>query len=201
MSEKTSIFGADNPFQLIRSWMAEAEVSEPNDPNAISLATVDENGMPNVRVVLLKEIEESSFVFYTNYRSVKGQELEASGKAAFNLYWKTLGRQIRVRGIISKEDTNQADRYFASRDLGSRWGAWASQQSQPLKDRATLMAQVEDVRERFGENVPRPSHWGGYRLTPHEIEFWQAGDSRLHDREVWKQLAGDNFWEAKRLSP
>ncbi|SPJ22460.1 pyridoxamine 5'-phosphate oxidase [Palleronia abyssalis] len=201
MTSTTSIFGANDPFDLIRAWLSEAEISEANDPNAISLATVDPDGMPNVRIVLLKEIEEDAFVFYTNYDSTKGVELTQSGKAAFALHWKSLRRQVRVRGSVRREDGPQADAYYASRDLGSRLGAWASRQSRPLKDRATLEAQVEQMRDRFGDAPPRPPFWGGFRLTPVSIEFWQDGAHRLHDREIWTHSGGSREWDVKRLSP
>ena len=200
MSDRNGLFAGDDPFQLARDWLAEAEASEPNDPNAIALSTVDAQGLPNARMVLLKEIEADAFVFYTNYGSTKAEELENSGKAAFVMHWKSLRRQIRVRGTVRREDGPKADAYFASRSLKSRLGAWASRQSQPLASRGALMAEVARITARFGTNPPRPPFWGGYRLTPSEIEFWADGAFRLHDRFRWNSTeAGD--WQVERLSP
>lgn len=199
--DRSGIFAGSDPFALARSWLAEAEVSEPNDPNAIALATVDDQGMPNVRMVLLKEIEADAFVFYTNYNSKKGQEIEASGKAAFVLHWKSLRRQIRVRGIVTKEDGPQADAYFASRSLKSRIGAWASQQSQPLSSREALMAEAAKQALTKGPNPPRPPFWGGFRLRPVEIEFWADGAFRLHDRFRWHRAESSHDWTVTRLNP
>jgi len=201
MGDRGGIFAGDDPFVIARRWLNEAEASEPNDANAMALASVDRDGMPNVRMVLLKEIEPAAFVFFTNYESRKAQELDASGKAAFVLHWKSLRRQIRVRGLISREDGEMADDYFASRSLKSRLGAWASQQSRPLASRAALMAEVARVTARFGANPPRPPFWGGYRLIPTEIEFWADGPFRLHDRFEWRRPTPDGNWEILRLSP
>ncbi|MFV0334103.1 MAG: pyridoxamine 5'-phosphate oxidase [Tropicimonas sp.] len=200
MSDRSGIFAGDDPFELARRWLAEAEGSEPNDPNAIALATVDGDGLPNVRMVLLKEIELDAFVFYTNYESAKAAELDGAGKAAFVMHWKSLRRQIRVRGAVTREDGPQADAYFASRSLKSRLGAWASQQSRPLESRTALMAGVARVTARFGTNPPRPPFWGGYRLRPVEIEFWADGAFRLHDRFRWRS-DGAGGWSVQRLSP
>ena len=176
-------------------------MAEPNDPNAIALATVDAAGMPNVRMVLLKEIGSDGFVFYTNYDSAKGMEIAASGTAAFVMHWKSLRRQIRVRGHVSREDGPQADAYFASRSLPSRLGAWASQQSRPLKSRAALMAVVAKITATKGPMPPRPPFWGGFRITPVEIEFWADGDFRLHDRFRWTRGAIGEEWQIVRLNP
>lgn len=197
----SSIFGATDPFTLFADWLAEAGDTEPNDPNAIALATVDATGMPNVRVVLLKEVEADAFVFYTNYHSAKGREIAATGKAAFVIHWKSLRRQVRVRGTVSREEGGKADAYYASRALGSRLGAWASRQSQPLADRDTLFRSVESARARFADDPPRPPFWGGFRLVPQEMEFWADGPFRLHDREVWRKSVLDTRWHAQRLSP
>lgn len=199
--ERDGIFAGDDPIAIARRWLEEAGETEPNDPNAMALATVDADGLPNVRIVLLKEIEADAFVFYTNYESAKGQELHASGQAAFVLHWKTLRRQVRVRGAVTREDGAQADAYYASRALESRLGAWASDQSRPLESRGALMAKVEDARARFGENPPRPPHWGGFRITPVEIELWSDGDYRLHDRFRWTRPQTDRRWEVTRLNP
>lgn len=201
MTGRSGKFAGDDPFVLARSWLAEAEASEPNDPNAIALSTVDGDGLPNVRMVLLKDIEPDAFVFYTNYESQKAQELDGAGKAAFVLHWKSLRRQIRVRGMIEREDGPVADEYYASRSLPSRLGAWASQQSRPLKSRAALMAEVARVTATKGINPDRPPFWGGYRLTPVEIEFWADGDHRLHDRFQWRRKTADAAWDVVRLNP
>ena len=198
--DRDGIFAGDDPFALARAWLAEAETSEPNDPNAVALATVDGQGMPNVRMVLLKEIENAAFVFYTNYASAKGREIEASGRAAFVMHWKSLRRQIRVRGMTAREEGAQADAYYASRSLKSRLGAWASRQSQPLGSRAALMEQVAAVSAREGSDPARPPFWGGIRITPVEIEFWADGEARLHDRFRFTQ-GEDGAWAALRLQP
>ena len=152
-------------------------------------------------MVLLKDIEAQSFVFYTNYESRKGRELDSAGKAAFVMHWKSLRRQVRVRGTVRREDGPRADAYYASRSLKSRLGAWASRQSQPLASRATLMAEVAKVTARHGTNPPRPPFWGGFRLTPVEIEFWADGAFRLHDRFVWRRSGPGEKWDIQRLNP
>lgn len=201
MSDRSGLFAGDDPFVIARRWLQEAEAEEPNDPNAIALATVDETGMPNTRMVLLKEIEDAAFVFYTNYGSAKARELDGAGKAAFVMHWKSLRRQVRVRGHVSREDGPLADAYYASRSLKSRLGAWASHQSQPLSGRPALMAEVARVTARLGPNPPRPEFWGGYRVVPVEIEFWADGAFRLHDRFVWRRTDATAGWEICRLSP
>ena len=207
MSERSGIFAGDDPFEIARAWMAEAEPKELNDPNAIALATVGPDGMPNVRMVLLKDVEvrgaaEGAFVFYTNYGSAKAREIEASGKAAFVLHWKSLRRQIRVRGFTEREDGPQADDYYASRSLKSRLGAWASVQSAPLESRTALMAEVAKVTARHGTDPKRPPFWGGIRIRPVEIEFWADGAFRLHDRFRWtRPEVGASEWDVVRLSP
>jgi pyridoxamine 5'-phosphate oxidase len=199
--DRTGIFAGDDPFAIAKAWMAEAEASEVDDPNAIALATVDADGLPNVRMVLLKEIEAAAFVFYTNYSSAKGRELEAAGKAAFVCHWKSLRRQIRVRGLITREDGPQADAYYASRGLQSRLGAWASRQSEPLSSRTALVAEVAKVTLTQGTNPKRPPFWGGFRLVPLEVEFWADGAFRLHDRFKWSRQAIDQEWKIDRLNP
>jgi pyridoxamine 5'-phosphate oxidase len=205
MSGREGIFAGDDPFVLARSWLAEAEASEPNDPNAIALATVDDAGLPNVRMVLLKEIEADAFVFYTNYDSAKGQEIAASGKVAFVMHWKSLRRQIRVRGLTEREEGPQADAYYSSRSLQSRLGAWASQQSRPLSSRAALVAEVAKLGLTHGANPSRPPFWGGIRIRPVEIEFWADGAFRLHDRFRWTRAGHGNCqsqeWSVTRLNP
>lgn len=200
-SKRPTIMQGDDPFEIARRWLCEAEQSEPNDPNAIALSTVDAAGLPNVRMVLLKEIEPDAFVFYTNYDSAKGREIAASGKAAFVLHWKSLRRQIRVRGTVSREDGPVADAYYHSRALQSRIGAWASHQSRPLASRAALMAEVARQGARHGTNPPRPPFWGGFRIHPSEIEFWSDGTFRLHDRFVWRIQQGSAAWDVQRLAP
>lgn len=207
MAYRTGIFAGDDPFAIAQDWLHEAEASEPNDPNAIALATVDAFGLPNVRMVLLKEIEPRSapsggaFVFYTNYGSVKAQEIETAGKAAFVLHWKSLRRQIRVRGICAREEGPQADAYYASRSLKSRLGAWASRQSEPLASRGALMAEVARVTASHGTAPTRPPFWGGIRLMPLEIEFWADGAFRLHDRFRWRRGNLGDGWQIDRLNP
>jgi len=201
MMDRSGIFAGDDPFAIARNWLAAAEGKEPNDPNAIALATVDADGMPNVRMVLLKEIEAQAFVFYTNYTSAKGREIEAAGKVAFVLHWKSLRRQIRVRGLTTREEGPKADAYFASRDLRSRLGAWASQQSQPLDSRAALLAEVARITATKGPTPPRPPFWGGIRIRPLEIEFWADGAFRLHDRFRWQRADVNDVWQIERLNP
>lgn len=201
MSDRSGQFAGDDPFVLARTWLAEGEDTEINDANAIALATVDHNGLPNVRMVLLKEIEDAAFVFYTNYESRKAQELDQAGKAAFVMHHKSKTRQIRVRGLVTKEDGPQADAYYKSRSLKSRLGAWASAQSQPLASRASLMAEVAKVTAKHGTDPERPPHWGGYRITPLEMEFWADGAFRLHDRFRWSRETLDADWKVERLCP
>lgn len=203
---RTGKFAGEDPFAIASAWLAEAEKSEPNDPSAMALATVDKTGLPNVRMVLLKEIEPGStggaFVFYTNYESAKGEELAANAKAALVLHWKSLRRQVRVRGIVERVEGAQADAYFNSRALQSRLGAIASKQSRPLRSRTALMAEVAKVAAKYKTNPPRPAHWGGFRIRPVEIEFWADGDFRLHDRFRWTR--GDAIgtdWRVARLNP
>ena len=199
--DRSGIFAGDDPFVIAQRWLTEATASEINDPNAIALSTVDAEGMPNARMVLLKDIEPDAFVFYTNYTSKKAQEIEASGKVAFVMHWKSLRRQIRVRGTVAREEGAAADAYYASRSLKSRLGAWASAQSQPLSSRTALMAEVAKVTAIHGINPKRPPFWGGFRVQPSEIEFWADGDFRLHDRFRWTRATGEKAWEINRLNP
>ena len=201
MADRGGIFAGDDPFALARAWLAEAEANEPNDPTAMALATVDAAGLPNVRMVLLKEIEANAFVFYTNYESAKAGEIDTSGTVAFVLHWKSLRRQIRARGTVVREDGPRADAYYRSRSLPSRLGAWASAQSRPLASRAALVAEVAKVTALRGLDPPRPPFWGGYRITPVEIEFWADGAHRLHDRFRWTRAAPADPWKVVRLSP
>lgn len=220
MTDRSGIFAGDDPFALARSWLEEAARTEPNDANAIALATVDAAGLPDCRMVLLKEIEgagtDGAFVFYTNYESAKGTEIEATGVAAFVMHWKSLRRQIRVRGLVSRVEAEQADIYYNSRALQARIGAWASRQSRPLESRAALMAEVARQGINHGLSPRRPPHWGGYRIRPVEIEFWADGAFRLHDRFRWSrqdylsenraklEKTGEvtqSLWVVTRLSP
>jgi pyridoxamine 5'-phosphate oxidase len=194
-------FAGQNPFLIVQGWLKEAEVTELNYPNAIALSTVDESGAPNVRMVLLKGIEDDAFVFYTNYESAKSQEIDGAGKAAFVMHWKSLRRQIRVRGTVTKENGATADAYFQSRSLKSRLGAWASKQSRPLKSRANLLAEVAKITAKHGTSPQRPPFWGGYRISPTEIEFWADGEFRLHDRLVWRREKAGSEWVVERLNP
>ncbi len=199
-------FAAEDPYALARAWLTEAEASEPEDANAAALATVDRHGLPNLRMVLLKEIEHDQtrggFVFYTNFESAKGQELKANAGAAMVFHWKSLHRQVRLRGEVELVGAEQADAYYASRNYQSRIGAWASRQSRPLANRRTLLAEVAKLAAKYPLGPPRPEHWGGYRIRPVEIEFWANGDFRLHDRFRWTRLKPDAAsWTVQRLNP
>lgn len=205
-TRRSGIFAGDDPFALARAWLDEATGTEPRDANAMALSTVDKTGLPNVRMVLLKEIEASQtsggFVFYTNFESAKGRELDGALKAALVLHWKSLNRQIRVRGIVERVGARQADAYYASRAYQSRIGAWASKQSRPLTSRRALMAEVAKIAARHPLKPPRPPHWGGYRIRPVEIEFWADGEFRLHDRFRWTRMTPDTeAWTVQRLNP
>lgn len=199
-TDRIGIFAGDDPFKIYKSWCEEASKTEVNDPNAIALSTVDEDGLPNVRMVLLKEISQDAFYFYTNYTSQKAKEL-SSGRAAFVSHWKSLRRQVRVRGLVDQYDAMGADRYFMSRSVKSRLGAWASDQSAILKDRDTLEARLKEIEAKSDGDPKRPPFWGGYRLTPLEIEFWCDGENRLHDRFRWQREKVQSRWRITRLYP
>jgi pyridoxamine 5'-phosphate oxidase len=192
----------NDPFGLFAEWMKDAEKSEPNDPNAMALATVDEEGLPNVRMVLLKDFDEKGFVFYTNYESQKGLEIQATMKAAVMWHWKSLRRQIRVRGLVEKVTEAEADAYFNSRPRDSRIGAWASAQSRPLEGRFALEAAVAMYTAKYAiGNVPRPPHWSGFRIQPLSIEFWHDRPFRLHDRVVFRREKPEGAWAKAKLYP
>lgn len=201
MSDRSGIFAGEDPFEISRRWLAEAEPLEPSDANAMALSTVDADGLPNTRIILLKAIEADSFAFFTNYESAKGQEIAATGKASFVLHWKSLARQIRVRGAISRVSAEESDAYYATRPLGSRIGAWASQQSRPLASRGALLRAVAVETAKHGTAPKRPPHWGGFRIVPQEIEFWAAGEFRLHNRFRWTRKSPAEAWHIERLNP
>ncbi|AOJ38881.1 pyridoxamine 5'-phosphate oxidase [Burkholderia sp. AU33423] len=193
---------AHDPFAQFDRWFKEALAAKLPEPNTMTLATVGADGRPSARIVLIKGVDERGFVFFTNYESRKGRDLAAHPQAALLFYWIELERQVRIEGRIEKTSAEESDRYFASRPLGSRIGAWASAQSAVIDSRATLEAQEKAVSERYGDNPPRPPHWGGYRLVPDSIEFWQGRPSRLHDRLLYTRDAGTSTgWSISRLSP
>ncbi len=192
----------EQPLALFERWMSEAQASELNDPNAMGLATVDQHGMPNLRTVLLKGADSQGFVFYTNRSSAKGAELQASGKAALNFHWKSLRRQVRLRGAVSLVSDEEADAYYASRARGSRIGAWASKQSSELESRFALEKQVAKFAAKYAIGaVPRPDWWSGFRLMPLEMEFWHDRPFRLHDRLLFKRASIDDPWTSTKLYP
>ncbi|MGH6838851.1 MAG: pyridoxamine 5'-phosphate oxidase [Methylocella sp.] len=193
---------ASDPFALFVVWFEAAKKSEPSDPNAMALATADADGLPNVRMVLLKGVESSGFVFYSNSESAKGQELRANMRAAAVLHWKSLRRQVRFRGPVTLVTDAEADAYFASRPLLSRIGAWASQQSRPLESRFALETAAAKYAAKFGlGKVPRPPYWLGYRITPLYLEFWLEGAFRLHDRIAFRRRTEQDVWRKERLYP
>ncbi len=188
-----------NPFVQFDAWFKEALSAQLPEPNTMTLATADAEGRPSARIVLIKAVDERGFVFFTNYDSRKGRDLDANPHAALLFYWIELERQVRIEGRIEKTGAEESDRYFASRPLGSRIGAWASEQSAVIESRAVLEARERDVSARYGEQPPRPPHWGGYRVVPDRIVFWQGRPSRLHDRLLYTRAA--QAWSVSRLSP
>ena len=191
---------SEDPFELFASWFSEAKENEPNDPNAMALATVGPDGMPSVRMVLLKDFDESGFTFYTNLGSRKGQQIQGNAKAAICLHWKSIRRQIRIEGEVQQVSDEEADAYFASRARNSQIGAWASRQSRRLESRFELEKRVARFAAKFGFGaVPRPTFWSGFRVRPRRIEFWREGNFRLHERLVYHR--GTDGWTTERLFP
>lgn len=196
------LFEATDPFVLFSDWMAEAALSEPSDPNAMSLATVDETGLPDVRIVLLKGLDAHGFVFFTNTESAKGRELAATPKGALAFHWKTLRRQVRVRGPVEPVTPEEADAYFLTRPRLSQIGAWASQQSRELPTREHFEAEIARLEAEYGGGAPpRPGHWSGYRVLPLAIEFWRDRAFRLHDRLQFIRSDLDAPFTRRRLYP
>jgi pyridoxamine 5'-phosphate oxidase len=206
-AETQDFTATEDPFATFEVWLSEAMQSEMNDPDAMALATVDETGLPNVRMVLLKGLDEPEqanrgFVFFTNLESTKGRELAASSKAALLFHWKSLERQVRARGVVTPVSEEEADAYFASRPRLSRIGAWASDQSRPLESRLAFETKVAQYTAKFGVgSIPRPPHWSGFRLTPVEIELWHSRPFRLHDRVVFRRTGPQHAWTKTRLYP
>jgi pyridoxamine 5'-phosphate oxidase len=202
MTENKDFIPPAEPWTLFREWYDLAQKHEPNDPNAMSLATATEEGLPSVRIVLLKDIEAGSFTFYTNRQSRKGEQLAERAEAGLCFHWKSLRRQIRAEGLVTLVTDEESDAYFKTRPRGSQIGAWASWQSQPLADRATLEQRVRDAEKEYkGKDVPRPPYWGGYRVIPLTIEFWQDRQYRLHDRIQYRRHSVTEPWMIERLYP
>jgi pyridoxamine 5'-phosphate oxidase len=200
LDQPARIAATEDPIALFAAWMAEAAKSEPNDPNALCLATATADGRPSARMVLLKDVDARGFVFYTNLESRKGGELAANPEAAMCFHWKTLQRSVRVEGPVEPVGAEEADAYYASRARGSRIGAWASRQSRPLESRFALEKAVAEYTMKFGlSEIPRPAHWSGFRLVPRRIEFWRDMPFRLHERRVFH--AADAGWETEMLYP
>ncbi|MGF7130893.1 pyridoxamine 5'-phosphate oxidase [Paraburkholderia sp. EB58] len=190
-----------NPFRQFDAWFAQAVDAKLPEPNTMTLATVDSRGRPSARIVLIKGVDERGFMFFTNYESRKGRELADNPHASLLFYWIELERQVRIEGTVVKASAAESDQYYESRPLGSRIGAWASEQSQVIESRAVLEAREKEISAKYGEHPPRPPHWGGYRLIPEAIEFWQGRPSRLHDRLLYTRAVEGGDWQIARLSP
>ena len=202
MDTAREVFGSDDPFALFAAWFEEARSTEPEDPNAFTLATVDADGQPSARTLLMKGHDPGGFVFYTNLESRKGMALAGEARVAMLFHWKSLRRQIRIEGTAEPVSAEEADAYYATRDRTSRLGAHASAQSRPLADRATLEAKVAAAAARFpGDEIPRPAHWSGFRVVPARLEFWQDRPYRLHDRVLFEIQQDGSGWRSGRLSP
>jgi pyridoxamine 5'-phosphate oxidase len=205
MNEKLGLDPAflneENPFDLFKAWMEEAKKSEPNDPNAVNVATVDSAGQPDNRVVLLKGLTDTSFIFYTNLESKKSKDLKGNPKASMCFHWKSLLRQIRIQGSVELIDSKTADEYYNSRPYGSRIGAWASSQSEVMKHRDEFENKIKEFKEKYPDenNVPRPAHWSGWALTPYKIEFWKDVKNRLHQRLCYSRIG--QAWSKEILYP
>ncbi|MEZ5994785.1 MAG: pyridoxamine 5'-phosphate oxidase [Hyphomonadaceae bacterium] len=200
--DDAALFAEAEPFALFERWFREAKEKEPNDPNGMALATADAAGFPDVRMVLLKSFDQHGFVFYSNAESAKGRQLEENPGAALCMHWKSLRRQVRVRGVAEPVSDAEADAYFQSRDRGARLGAWASQQSRPLEDRLALEKRIAAFAAKYGlGEVPRPEYWRGYRVAPLTMEFWRDRPFRLHDRLVFTRAAPGQDWQRQRLYP
>ncbi len=192
---------AHDPFGLFAEWQKAAAETEINDPTAMAVASVDDDGLPDLRMVLCRGYDARGFVFYTNFESAKGRELLARKKAAALFHWKSQRKQVRIRGAVQTASESEADAYFATRPRGSQVGAWASQQSRPLASRAVLESAVADVEAKHPDEVPRPPHWSGFRIRPLQIEFWSDGEYRLHDRMLFARDTLDAQWTKTRLYP
>lgn len=200
-AEPPALLEGEDPIALFQTWLAEAGEREPNDPNAMALATVDDDGAPDVRMVLLKEVTSTGFVFYTNLDSAKGRQLAANPVAALLFHWKSMRRQVRVRGAVEPVTAAEADAYFATRARSSQIGAWASEQSRPLPGRGALETRIAEQGLRFGlGKVPRPAFWSGFRLAPASLEFWRDRPFRLHERLVFRRASAGG-WTRERLYP
>lgn len=200
--DDAALYAEGDPFALFERWFKEAREKEPHDPNAMALATADAEGTPDVRMVLMKSFDRDGFVFYSNSESVKGRQLAANARAALCFHWKSLRRQVRVRGAVEAVPEAEADAYFQTRDRGARIGAWASEQSRPLPDRLALERRIAEFAAKFGlGQVPRPPHWRGYRLAPLTMEFWRDRPFRLHDRLLFSRAAPGANWTKSRLYP
>lgn len=200
--DDAALFAEGEPFELFERWFKEAREKEPNDPNGMALATADASGFPDVRMVLLKGVDRAGFVFYTNSDSAKGRQLGENARAAICFHWKSLRRQVRVRGLVEFVTDAEADAYFKSRDRGARLGAWASEQSRDMPDRHALEKRIAEAALKYGVGeVPRPPHWRGYRLAPLAFEFWRDRPFRLHDRLVFRRAGIEAPWVKSRLYP